>query len=91
MTQDGLTNGENLRKRRTRLRLTQAQLAERIGTTQQTIDRWERGAIAIQNARMLFRALNDVADELAAETDPLARFERNQRMLRLMESEMAGS
>lgn len=33
-----------LKKLRTSMRLTQAQLAEQLGTTQQTVARWERGA-----------------------------------------------
>ncbi len=36
---------------------------------------------------MLFRALNDVADEIAAETDPQRRHERNQRVIALRDAE----
>lgn len=82
----GLSNGENLRKRRQMLGLTQAELAERIGVPTNTVARWERGVVPIQHVRMLFRALNDVADEVAAETDHARRAERNRRVTALMPS-----
>lgn len=81
MTGEGLTNGANLRIRRRALGLTQTELAARLGVQQRTVSEWETGAVSIQHARMLFRALNDVADELAAETDADRRRARNERVM----------
>ncbi len=40
----GEWDGARVRRLRARLGETQAQLAERLGTTQQTVSEWERGA-----------------------------------------------
>lgn len=42
-----IVTGGELRDRRVKARLTQAQLAERLGTTVTTVARWERGERAI--------------------------------------------
>lgn len=80
-------NGDNLRKRRIRLGLTQADLAGRLDVPSDTIAKWERGVIQARHWRMVFRALNDIADELAAETDNQRRHERNLRIRALAEDE----
>lgn len=77
----GLSNGAHLRTRRRALGLSQAELAARLGVQQRTISEWETGTVSIQHVRMLFRALNDVADELAAETDADRRRARSERVL----------
>jgi transcriptional regulator with XRE-family HTH domain len=40
-------NGDELKRIRLRLTLTQAQLAERLGVTANTVARWERGEVTI--------------------------------------------
>jgi transcriptional regulator with XRE-family HTH domain len=56
-------NGQNLRERRQRLGLSQTGLAEKLGTTQNTISRWEQGTIEIQNPEMLDLALKTLESE----------------------------
>ena len=52
---------EDVRRLRTHLGLSQAELADRIGTRQQTISEWETGASAPR--RMSRRLLHLVAEE----------------------------
>ena len=85
---EGIANGDNLRKRRARLGLSQAELAGRLGVPANTLARWERGVIEVRHWRMVFRALNDVADELAAETDPERRRQRNERVVEIRDAEI---
>lgn len=86
---EGLTNGDNLRKRRVRLGISQAELAARLGdVAPNTIARWERGEVPIRHVRILFRALNDLADEMAAETDEERRRQRNDRIIALRDAEL---
>src|SRR5687768_15142871 len=55
---EGGMNGKELRFLRTEMGLTQAQLAERLRKDGQTIGRWERGEIDIdQTAEIVIRAL----------------------------------
>ena len=49
-----------LKTRRHKLGLSQAQLATKLGTTQNTIYRWENGLMKIQNPMILDRALKDL-------------------------------
>lgn len=84
-----LTHGDDLRKRRVRLGLSQAELAARLDIPANTIARWERGEVPVRHWRMLFRALNDLADELAAETDQEIRRQRNERAIALRDAELA--
>ncbi len=50
-------DGNELRRRRTALGMTQAELARRLGTSQQTVFKWESGATRIQHAPMMRLAL----------------------------------
>lgn len=49
--------GDDLRKRREKLGLTQTALACLLGTTQNTISRWELGLLSIEKPQMLDLAL----------------------------------
>ncbi len=50
--------GDEVRRLRQRLGLTQAQLAERIGVHQNSLARWERGELGIrESAARLMRIL----------------------------------
>jgi transcriptional regulator with XRE-family HTH domain len=53
-------NGQELRQRRERLGLSQAQLAAALGTTQNTISRWELNEITIEKPQMLAWALEAI-------------------------------
>lgn len=50
-------DGEELRRRRRALAMTQTELAERLGLTQNTVSRWEKGAAVIGHPPMLDLAL----------------------------------
>ncbi len=50
-------SGDELRVRRERLGLSQSALAAKLGTTQNTISRWEIGTLNIEKAEMLELAL----------------------------------
>jgi len=50
-------SGAELRKRREGLGLSQSALAARLGTTQNTISRWELGEMEIEKPAMLDLAL----------------------------------
>lgn len=49
--------GDELRERRERLGLSQVALAKLLGTTQNTISRWELGTLPIEKSQMLELAL----------------------------------
>jgi len=50
--------GDEVRRLRTRLGLTQAQLAERVGVTSNSIARWERDELGVrESAARLMRLL----------------------------------
>jgi len=51
-------NGEELRRARERLDLTQEQLAALLDVTANTIARWERNEVPIKHAKMLKLALS---------------------------------
>lgn len=59
--QETVWDAERVRVLRERMGLTQAELAERVGTRQQTISEWETGARAPR--RMSRRLLRMVAEE----------------------------
>lgn len=71
-------DGEELRRRRTALGLTQMELARRLGTSQQTVHKWESGSTRIQHAPMMHLALRylEVARELAEDLAVLQERER---------------
>jgi transcriptional regulator with XRE-family HTH domain len=50
-------SGNELRERREKLGLSQSTLAKKLGTTQNTVSRWELGTMEIQNPVMLDLAL----------------------------------
>lgn len=54
-------NGPELRLRREALGLTQAQMAEELGVSANTVARWERGEMKIDNPRLLSLALAALA------------------------------
>ena len=57
-------SGDQLRRIRKRLELTQVQMANRMGTTGNTIARWERGERSISGpAEKLARLLARIARE----------------------------
>lgn len=56
----GEWDGARVRRLRARLGETQAQLAERLGTTQQTVSEWERGA---RRPRRMAQRLLRLAEE----------------------------
>ncbi len=55
----------DLQSRRNSLRLSQAQLAERLGVSANTVARWERGELVIAHPRMLDMALRKIEEEAA--------------------------
>lgn len=55
--------GADLRNRRKALGLSQAALAQRLGTTKNTVARWERGEITIAKPEMLELALRQIERE----------------------------
>lgn len=55
--------GDELRRRRTALGITQAQLAFYLGTSQQTVFKWESGATRIQHGPMMDLALRYIEIE----------------------------
>ncbi len=52
-----IMTGHDLREARERLTYTQAELAARLGVTQNTISRWELGMVTIQHQTILALAL----------------------------------
>ena len=68
--------GDQLRRIRRRLRLTQAQLAESIGVTPTTLARWERDEVGISEVaarlsyseRTIKAVMHDVTTKLHAKT-----------------------
>lgn len=62
----------NIRETRKRLRFTQADLAKRLGTTQQTIARWESGktALTVSQLQALAGALECTVFDLLGEAMP---------------------
>lgn len=73
-----MTIGESIRYHRKRLKLTQAQLAERIGVTAQAVSKWESGAGLpdISMAVPLARALGTTTDELLRFGERYKEFEK---------------
>jgi transcriptional regulator with XRE-family HTH domain len=58
---------ETLRETRTRLGLSQDQLAKALGVSTNTVARWERGALTIGTPAMLALALESLERRRAAE------------------------
>ncbi len=56
-----------MRAIRRRMDLSQVELAERLGVTQNTISRWESGAVAMQHPVILEMALRHLEDQLQRE------------------------
>lgn len=52
-----MTDGENLRRRRKQLGLSQSALAGLLGVRQATVSDWERGKVAIDHPAILDLAL----------------------------------
>lgn len=61
--------GELMRARRLELRLEQAELAELVGVSQQTISRWERGEALPRRARV-----QALAAALGTEPETITRY-----------------
>lgn len=82
--------GDLIREARRRAGLTQAQLAERVGTTQSAVARWERGrsAPSFDTVRRLVRAcgldlvvtIEDYDDSDIAQAEQLLRLTPDQRV-----------
>lgn len=70
--------GQELAARRKSLRLTQAELAQRLGVTVTTVSRWEIGqrTIPLMARRMLEYIEQDLRDEWAA-LSPEEQYRRN--------------
>lgn len=60
--------GAELQKRREKLGLNQTALAKLLGTTQNTISRWELEKLQIQNPEMLDLALQTIERQNDAKT-----------------------
>ncbi len=56
-------DGEELRRRRTALKMSQAELGRRLGTSQQTVFKWESGERNVQHPPMMELALRWLAME----------------------------
>ena len=54
---DSRMDGETLKQRRLDLKMTQAELARRLGTSQQTVYKWESGERNVQHPPMMDLAL----------------------------------
>lgn len=72
-----------LASRRRSLRLSQAELAERLGVHPNTVAKWERGDQGIRHPRMLRAMLDAIEEELRQEPPEVqqAREERWQKWL----------
>jgi transcriptional regulator with XRE-family HTH domain len=66
-------DGRELRLRREGLGFTQAQLAAALGVSSNTIARWERGEMKIDNPRMLSLAMAALVGARAVTTPPAER------------------
>lgn len=55
--------GADLRERRERLGLSQSALASKLGTTQNTVSRWELGTLPMERPQMLDLALRALEQE----------------------------
>jgi transcriptional regulator with XRE-family HTH domain len=62
-----MMTGEQLKERRENLKFSQTKMAELLGTTQNTIYRWETNRMKIQNPEMLDLALKTLERELKTE------------------------
>ena len=69
---DELT-GDEVRRFRRELALSQRELAERLGVHLQTVSKWERGALGIAHKEVLRMALQRIREELEAERPPVHR------------------
>lgn len=56
-------DGEELRRRRRALGMSQAELGEHLDVPQNTMSRWELGAVRIERPRMLALALRALERE----------------------------
>ena len=56
-----------MRDIRRRMDLSQVELAERLGVTQNTISRWESGAVTMQHPVILEMALRHLEDQVQRE------------------------
>lgn len=74
---------KNLAQRRSALSITQAQLAERLGVSSETVARFERGVYSpsLQKLEALAEALRIPASELIAEDRTLTRTDQESRLL----------
>lgn len=61
----------DLRARRERLGLTQTQLAQALGLTQNTVSRWEIGKTAIQHPEILSLALEALESRMEIKPNPI--------------------
>ncbi|MFN2442764.1 MAG: DUF2283 domain-containing protein [Thermoanaerobaculia bacterium] len=61
MDSERIADGADLRLRRESLGMTQAELASALGTTANTIARWERGELRVEHPRMLALAIGRLA------------------------------
>ncbi|XKK40382.1 helix-turn-helix domain-containing protein [Nocardiopsis sp. ARC36] len=65
--------GDRIRTARQRARLTQEQLAERVGVGRRTIDNWENGRTLPKNVVALEDVLGSLAGEASAPTEESAQ------------------
>ncbi len=62
-SKSGKVTGAELKARREKLELSQTALASKLGTTQNTISRWELQTFEIEKSRMLDLALKTLERE----------------------------
>ncbi|WP_435109425.1 helix-turn-helix transcriptional regulator [Nocardiopsis synnemataformans] len=65
-----MTLGDRIRTARQRARLTQEQLAARVGVGRRTIDNWENGRTSPKNLVSLEEALGSLVEEHTRESAP---------------------
>lgn len=73
---------KEIKETRQKLKLTQAELAEKLGTSANIIALWERGAVTPQHPKMLQLALRALENEISAPVrEKIRKFETDFRRM----------